>query len=53
MTKVTKVQTVITTDEKARLIKEASLQQRPLSNLTRKYINEGVKRDEDIRNCKL
>lgn len=51
MTKVTRVQAVLTNDEAADLIKEASLQQRPVSNLIRKYINECVKRDKSER-CK-
>ena len=52
MTKVSRVQAVITSDENAELIKEASIQQRPISNLIRKYINEGVKRDKETRTKK-
>lgn len=49
MTKVNKVQAVLTDDETTELIKEASLQQRSISNLARKYINDGVKRDKEAR----
>lgn len=46
MAKVSKIQVVMTSEEIANLIKEAAHQQRPISNLARKYINEGIKRDE-------
>lgn len=49
MTKVSRVQSVITQDENSELIKEAGYQQRTVSNLIRKYINEGVKRDKEVR----
>lgn len=49
MTKVNRVQAVITQDENSQLIKEADLQQRTVSNLIRKYIIDGVKRDKLVR----
>ena len=49
MTKVNKIQVVMTLEENAELIKEAAGQQRTISNLARKYINEGVKRDINSR----
>ena len=49
MTKVNKIQAVVTIDENIELIKEASFQQRTVSNLVRKYINEGIKRDKSAR----
>jgi len=49
MTKVNKIQVVLTTEEQGLLIKEAHKQQRTISNLARKYINEGVKRDMEVK----
>lgn len=52
MTKVNRIQSVITQDENSQLIREAGHQQRAISNLVRKYINEGVKRDKEAREKK-
>ncbi len=46
MTKVKRVQSVITDEELSDLIKQSGIQKRKLSNLIRKYIVDGVKRDE-------
>ncbi len=52
MTKVNRVQAVITHDEMSDLIKESSFQKRTISNMIRKYIIEGVKRDFELRGKK-
>lgn len=49
MTKVRRVQSVITNDEQSELIKEAAYQKRNISSLIRKYITDGTKKDKLLR----
>ncbi len=52
MTKVKRIQAVITDDEMLDLAKEAFIQKRTISNLIRKYVVDGVKRDKDLKEKK-
>jgi len=47
MTKVSRVQSVITSDEHAKLIKEAAKQKRTVSNLIRRILIDGLKKLEE------
>lgn len=49
MTKVKRIQSVITEDEQSDLIKEAWFQKRNISSLVRKYIVDGTNRDFLLR----
>lgn len=49
MTKIKRIQSVITEDEQSDLIKEAWFQKRNISSLVRKYIVDGTNRDFLLR----